>query len=295
MKLLSFIHNGEPSFGVLEGGDRVCDLSHITHQGRPVRSLLDLIREVSMGLHLMKATDALAKKIFRLDEVTLLAPIPRPAKNIFCVGKNYKEHIVEAYRALGVPAEFPSVPEFFSKPPTTVIGEGGGIWRHEANTSKLDYEVELAVVIGKTCRNVSVERALENVLGYTIINDVTARDAQFAHGQWFKGKSFDTFCPMGPWIVTSEEFGDPGGRCLKLKVNGELRQDSTTADLLFSVPQIIASLSAGLTLEPGDIIATGTPAGVAFGMSPPRWLQVGDVVEAEIEGIGALRNTVVAG
>lgn len=256
--------------------------------------MLDLIREMSVGLDVAGAISAQRERTFRLEEVTLLAPIPRPAKNIFCVGKNYRAHIIEAYEALGVPPEFPSVPEFFSKPPTTVIGEGAGIRRHEANTSKLDYEIELAVVIGKTCRDVPVDQALENVVGYTIINDVSARDAQFAHGQWFKGKSFDTFCPMGPWIVTADEFGDPANHTLKLKVNGELRQNSTTADLLFSVQQVIASLSAGLTLEPGDVIATGTPAGVAFGMSPQRWLQVGDVIEAEIEGIGKLRNTVVA-
>lgn len=294
MKLLSFVINNEPSFGVLEGDDRVRDLSHLTHQGRPVRSLLDFVREVAVGLDPRKAVDAPGEKTWRLEEVALLAPIPRPAKNVFCVGKNYREHIAEACRALGVPTEFPAVPEFFSKPPTAVIGQGAGIQRHEANTSKLDYEVELAVVIGRRCRDVPAERALEHVLGYTIVNDVTARDAQFAHGQWFKGKSFDTFCPMGPWIVTADEFGDPGGRALKLRVNGELRQNSTTADLLFSVPQVIASLSAGLTLEPGDVIATGTPAGVALGMSPPPWLQIGDVVEAEIEGIGRLRNTVVA-
>jgi 2-keto-4-pentenoate hydratase/2-oxohepta-3-ene-1,7-dioic acid hydratase in catechol pathway len=294
MKLLSFSYDGQPSFGALLEGNRICNLSGVTHRGRSIDSMLDFIREISVGLDVAGAIGAQREKTFRLEEVTLLAPIPRPAKNIFCVGKNYREHIVEACQAMGVPPEFPSVPEFFSKPPTTVIGEGAGIRRHEANTSKLDYEIELAVVIGKTCRDVSVDRALENVFGYTIINDVTARDAQFAHGQWFKGKSFDTFCPMGPWIVTADEFGDPASRTLKLTVNGELRQNSTTADLLFSVQQVIASLSAALTLEPGDVIATGTPAGVAFGMSPQRWLQIGDVIEAEIEGIGKLCNTVVA-
>lgn len=294
MKLLSFRHDGRSSFGALLEGNRIHNFSDLTHRGKPIGSLLEFIREMSNGLDAAEIIGAQRERTLRLEEVTLLAPIPRPAKNIFCVGKNYKEHIIEACKALGVPPDFPKLPEFFSKPPTTVIGDGAAIQRHEAHTSKLDYEIELAVVIGKTCRDVSVDRALENVLGYTIINDITARDAQFAHGQWFKGKSFDTFCPMGPWIVTADEFGDPASRALKLKVNREVRQNSTTADMLFSVQQVIASLSAALTLEPGDVIATGTPAGVALGMSPQRWLQVGDVIEAEIQGIGKLCNTVVA-
>jgi 2-keto-4-pentenoate hydratase/2-oxohepta-3-ene-1,7-dioic acid hydratase in catechol pathway len=212
---------------------------------------------------------------------------------VFCVGRNYKEHILEGARARGVEPTFPKVPEFFSKPQTCVIGPEAGIERHARNTQQLDYEVELAIVIGRRVRDVAAKDALAAVFGYTIVNDVTARDAQRAHGQWFKGKSYDTFCPMGPCIVTADQFGDPSGHRISLKVNGEIRQDSNTADLLFDVPNIVAWLSASLTLEPGDVIATGTPSGVALGMTPQKWLQVGDVIEAEIEGIGQLRNRVV--
>ncbi|HXP30945.1 MAG TPA: fumarylacetoacetate hydrolase family protein [Stellaceae bacterium] len=223
----------------------------------------------------------------------LLAPIPHMRKNVFCVGRNYKLHIEEGARARGVPPSFPKVPEFFSKPPTTVIGPEAGVERHAAHTKQLDYEVELAIVIGKRTRDIGEDRALAAVFGYTVVNDVTARDAQRDHGQWFKGKSYDTFCPMGPCIVTADEFGDPSGHRISLKVNGEIRQDSNTSDLLFNVPQIIAWLSASLTLEPGDVIATGTPSGVALGMTPQKWLNTGDVVEAEVEGIGILKNTIV--
>ena len=227
------------------------------------------------------------------DAKALLAPIPQMRKNVFCVGRNYKLHIEEGARARGVEPTYPKVPEFFSKPPTTVIGPEAPIERHAAHTQQLDYEVELAIVIGKKTRDAKAEQALASVFGYTIVNDVTARDAQRAHGQWFKGKSYDTFCPIGPAIVTADEFGNPSGHRITLRVNGETRQDSNTSDLLFNVAQIIAYLSGALTLEPGDIIATGTPSGVALGMTPQKFLNVGDVIEAEVEGIGILRNKVV--
>jgi len=227
-----------------------------------------------------------------LASVRLLAPIPRPAKNVFCVGRNYKLHIEEGARARGVEPSFPSVPEFFSKPPTTVVGEGDDIELHAGLTKQLDYEVELAIVIGKRCRDVAADKVDEVVFGYTVSNDVTARDLQRAHGQWFKGKGLDTTLPIGPWIVTADAFGDPGAHRLMLRVNGETRQDSTTGDMLFDCREIVASLSAGLTLEPGDIIITGTPSGVGLGMTPQSFLKDGDVVECEIEGIGVLRNRV---
>lgn len=228
-----------------------------------------------------------------LSEVTLLAPIPRMRRNLFCVGRNYKLHIEEAARTRGIEPVFPVVPEFFTKPVTAVIGHEHGIERHEGLTEKLDYEAELGVVVGRRCRDLTPETAAAAIFGYTIVNDVSARDLQSAHGQWFKGKGLDTFCPVGPSIVTTEEFGDPASHRISLRVNGELRQDSVTGDMLFSVPQILAHLSAGLTLEPGDIIATGTPSGVIFGMPGQAYLQVGDVVEVEISGIGVLRNAVV--
>jgi len=174
-----------------------------------------------------------------------------------------------------------------------VVGPEAGVLRHAKNTTQLDYEVELAVVIGKITRDVSQAQAMDHVFGYTVFNDVTARDKQAAHGQWFKGKSFDTFGPMGPCIVTKDEFGDASGHRITLRVNGETRQDSNTSDLLFGVPAIIESVCASLTLHPGDVIATGTPSGVALGMTPQKFLNVGDVMEAEVEGIGILRNKIV--
>jgi len=228
-----------------------------------------------------------------LSSVRLLAPIPHPRKNVFCVGRNYKLHIEEGARARGVEPSFPTVPEFFSKPPTTVIGPDAEIRLDSALTRQLDYEVELAIVIGVTCRDVAPEAVDEVIFGYTIANDVTARDLQRAHGQWFKGKSLDTTLPCGPWIVTRDAFGDPAAHRLSLTVNGEGRQDSTIADMLFDCREIVASLSAGLTLEPGDIICTGTPSGVGLGLSPQSFLKHGDVVECAIDGIGRLQNHVV--
>ncbi len=222
----------------------------------------------------------------------LCAPIPRMRKNVFCVGRNYKLHIEEGARLRGVPPSFPKVPEFFSKPPTTVIGNDDDIELDSRATQQLDYEVELGMVIGRRAKNLSEENALDAVLGYTVINDVSARDAQFAHGMILKGKAMDTFCPIGPCIVTADEFGSPSGHRLTTKINGAIRQDSNTADMLFNCQQILMWLSRGLTLEPGDMIATGTPSGVAFGMSPPAWMQDGDICEVEVDGIGVLRNTV---
>lgn len=228
-----------------------------------------------------------------LGSVKLATPLPGARKNVFCVGQNYKLHIEEMARSRGHEPRFPKVPTFFSKPPTTIVGTEDNVERHAKHTNKLDYEVELAVVIGKGGRNIPADKALDHVFGYTVVNDVTARDAQVDHGQYFKGKSYDTFCPIGPCITTKDEFGAPGGHRLTLRVNGQTRQDSNTSDLLFGVPEIIESLSGALTLEPGDIIATGTPSGVASGMKEPGWLKTGDVVEAEVEGVGTLRNRIV--
>ena len=228
-----------------------------------------------------------------LSSVRLLAPIPHPRKNVFCVGRNYKLHIEEGARARGVEPSFPTVPEFFSKPPTTLIGPDAEVRLDPELTKQLDYEVELAIVIGATCRDVASEGVDDVIFGYTIANDVTARDLQRAHGQWFKGKSLDTTLPCGPWIVTKDAFGDPASHRLSLTVNGEGRQDSTIADMLFDCREIVVSLSAGLTLEPGDIICTGTPSGVGLGLSPQSFLKHGDVVECAIDGIGRLRNRVV--
>jgi 2-keto-4-pentenoate hydratase/2-oxohepta-3-ene-1,7-dioic acid hydratase in catechol pathway len=216
-----------------------------------------------------------------------LAPIPRPSKNITCVGRNYAAHTREGGAAP------PEVPVFFTKPPTTVIGPDAPVLYHRV-TQELDYEVELAVVVGKRGRNIPASKALDHVFGYTIMNDVTARDLQRRHQQWFKGKSLDTFAPLGPWIVHRSAIANPQNLRLSMRVNGETRQSSHTSQMLFPVAQLIEALSAGTTLEPGDILATGTPEGVGMRYSPPRYLHVGDVMEAEVEGIGILRNRIAS-
>jgi 2-keto-4-pentenoate hydratase/2-oxohepta-3-ene-1,7-dioic acid hydratase in catechol pathway len=221
----------------------------------------------------------------RLARAQLLAPIPRPRKNIFCMGRNYAEHAAERGAAP------PEQPVFFSKPPTTVVGPGAAIVHHAA-TGALDYEVELGVVIGRAGRDLTPATALQHVFGYTVVNDVTARDLQKAHMQWFKGKSLDTFCPMGPVLVTADELRDPQRLGIRLRVNGQVRQEATTAQMIFDVATLLAVLSAGMTLEPGDILATGTPSGV--GAATGAYLKPGDEVEAEIDGIGCLQNRVVA-
>lgn len=291
MRLATFSKSGAPALGIVDG-ERLLD---VAAAGGP-DSMQAVITGGDAALSALRALSdgAPADAWVPLAGLTLLAPIPRPAKNVFCVGRNYKAHIEEGARARGVPLVFPTVPEFFSKPVTAVTGPDSDIRLDTRLTQQLDYEVELALVIGKTCRDIPVEDAMSVVFGYTVLNDVTARDLQKRHHQWFKGKGLDTYCPIGPWIVTADAFGDPSGRRVTLRVNGETRQDSSTADLLFNVATIVSVLSQGLTLEPGDIVATGTPAGVALGMTPQRWLVDGDVVEAEVEGVGILRNTVRA-
>ncbi|WP_404432030.1 fumarylacetoacetate hydrolase family protein [Sutcliffiella horikoshii] len=223
-----------------------------------------------------------------LKEVRLLAPIQRPRKNIFCVGKNYREHVLE----MGGEEDIPEHIMIFTKTPTTVIGHEEIIPLHEDVTGQLDYEGELAIVIGKGGKGIHKEDAMDYIFGYTIVNDVTARDLQKRHKQFFLGKSLDGTCPMGPVIVHKSAIDDP--QCLKVKtlVNGEVRQFASTEQMIFSIPEIIATISKGMTLEPGDIIATGTPAGVGKGFDPPRFLTGGDVIEVCIEKIGVLRNTV---
>ncbi|MBW8268755.1 fumarylacetoacetate hydrolase family protein [Caldovatus aquaticus] len=225
----------------------------------------------------------------------LLAPIPRPAKNIFCVGKNYREHAKE-FAGSGFDATakevVPEAPVVFSKPPTAVIGPGEPIPSHLDPTASVDYEGELAVVIGAGGRGIRRAEAMRHVFGYTIVNDVTARTLQHRHRQWLIGKGLDGFCPMGPAILTADEVPEVGALHLRTWVNGELRQDARLADLIFDIPALIETISAGITLEPGDIIATGTPAGVGIGFQPPRFLRAGDVVRIEISGIGVLENPV---
>jgi 2-keto-4-pentenoate hydratase/2-oxohepta-3-ene-1,7-dioic acid hydratase in catechol pathway len=263
------------------------------------RSLLEVIQggeatwtsvrevwEYGKGLVDQQAIEELATRrlAYPLKRVRLLAPIPSPARNVFCLGRNYADHAAERGAAA------PDHPVYFTKPGTAVAGPGDDIVHH-AITKELDYEVELAVVIGTGGRDIPRAEALRHVFGYTIINDVTARDLQKRHNQWFKGKSLDTFCPMGPMLVTADEIPDPQALAVSLRVNGQTRQSSHTAKMIFPVAQCIEVLSQGMTLRPGDIIATGTPDGV--GAATGTFLRAGDRIEAEVEGIGILANKVV--
>ncbi|MEM7021104.1 MAG: fumarylacetoacetate hydrolase family protein [Pseudomonadota bacterium] len=258
--------------GVIAGGD-------------PLRAACGTVLEESSG--------RLAAACAPQESVALLAPIPRPAKNVFCVGSNYRAHVTEASRAQKKADNVPAFPVFFSKPPTAVIGPGGTICLDPDVSEMLDYEVELGVVIGKAGRNIPAARAIDHVFGFTIINDITARDLQRRHGgQFLKGKGLDSSCPMGPQIVTIDELPNFENLSIGLSVNGEPRQDGNTASMMFTIPRLLESLSEGMTLEPGDLLATGTPSGVGYAMDPPSFLKNGDVVTCEIEGIGRLENTV---
>ena len=228
-----------------------------------------------------------------VHNVKILAPIPRPRKNIFGIGLNYVEHVAESSRTLDTSKELPKEPVIFSKPPTTVIGPGDAIEHNSAITQQLDWEVELAVIMGTRAKSVSHDDALNYVFGYSLMIDMSARDCRRA-GQWIYSKGQDTFAPFGPCIVTADEIPDPHTLNLSLKVNGVTKQDSNTRHMLFNVNALIADISKGITLEPGDIIATGTPEGVGAGRSPQEWVWPGDVIEAYVEKIGELRHPVVA-
>jgi 2-keto-4-pentenoate hydratase/2-oxohepta-3-ene-1,7-dioic acid hydratase in catechol pathway len=302
MKYLTFSShsNAEPRIGVLHR-DHVVELDTLMAGDARWRGSLSLLEFIRRGPDLWRrvaevAAPQLAQGTLGVvsDAVIWHAPIPRPAKNVFCLGLNYMRHLRESAAVRGRPADVPPVPVIFTKPPTSVGGPYDDIPLELAVTSELDYEVELGVVIGRAGKNIPREHAPDVVFGYTCVNDVSARDLQRQHVQWFKGKSLDGACPMGPVIVTADEFGDPQAKRLALRVNGETRQDATTADMIFPIDVIIESLSRGMTLEPGDIIATGTPEGVGMGRTPPELLKDGDVVETEIEGIGTMRNRVVA-
>ncbi|MDD2483936.1 MAG: fumarylacetoacetate hydrolase family protein [Eubacteriales bacterium] len=226
-----------------------------------------------------------------LSSVELLAPIPRPARNIVCLGKNYKAH-AEELKGQIFNDKLPTFPIYFTKPDHTVIATGGTILLHETITQKVDYEVELAIVIGKSGTDIPKEKAEEHIFGYTIANDVSARDLQQDHTQWYKGKSLLTHCPMGPWIAHKSTLPLPLELKIQSAVNGEGRQSANVSELIFDIPTIISDLSRGYMLRPGDIILTGTPAGVGMGFDPPKYLKDGDLVDCQIEKIGVLSNSV---
>ncbi len=310
MKLVTFIHGQVTHvahamrYGVHLGGI-ILDLQRASALAGQRLEPSDLTTFIAAGepalaiarrlVERAKARDeSLDEALVPVREARLLAPIPRPAKNVFCVGRNYAEHVAEGAAARGVDMKLPEVPQFFTKPPTSVIGPDD-VFHHDPKlTQKLDYEVELGVVIGTGGCDIPRHRALQHVFGYTIVNDLTARDLQRRHEQWFKGKGLDRSCPLGPWIVTADEIPDPTALELSLTVNGEERQRASTSQMIFDIPTVIAFLSSGLTLEPGDIIATGTPSGVGYAMNPPRFLGAGDTVTCTISSIGSMVTRIVS-
>lgn len=289
MNLLTYEYNGRVAPGALRD-ERIIDLSPIASD------MASLIEMGSDGLaQARQAVAASAASGIPLAEARLLAPIPVPRRNVMCVGKNYAEHTRESYEARGEKMETIEYPVIFTKTTTCINGPYDDIPFDAAVSDQIDYEAELAVIIGRRVKNAGREEALAAVFGYTVLNDVTARDLQTLHKQFFKGKSLDGSCPMGPWIVTADALPDPYALRITCRVNGELRQDSAGETMTFDIPTIIGHLSRGMTLLPGDIIATGTPSGVGFAMKPPVFLRPGDVVECAIEGIGAIRNRIAAG
>lgn len=290
MKLAAFHAQGQPGVGRI-----TADLQAIEPfalgAAECVRGTLPLIEALARG-DALPATGAAVP----LASVQLTAPLPQPRRNIFCVGKNYHAHAKE-FAGSGFDSsaksggDIPSVPIIFTKVPESVIGPGAAIQIAPAVSTAIDYEAELAVVIGTGGRGIPRADAMRHLWGYTIVNDVTARDWQSRHQQWHMGKSFDTFCPMGPWLVSADECDGTNTR-VRCYVNGEERQNAATTDLIFDIPTLIETLSAGITLYPGDVIATGTPVGVGIGFKPPKYLRAGDVVRIEIDGIGTLENPV---
>lgn len=285
MRLVTYYDGSSAHPGAVQG-DQIIALDHIAPD------LLSLIAAGPDALEQARAAVQSASKTIALRSVRLLAPIPRPHQNIICLGMNYAEHAAESARARGREPKMPEFPVFFTKAVSSVCGPDDSIPLDPQVTTQLDYEVELAFVIGTTCKNVSRQQAYATIFGYTIVNDISARDLQSRHQQFFKGKSLDNTCPMGPWIVTADEISNPANLGLRLRLNGETRQDSNTADLIFDIPAIIEFLSLGQTLEAGTIISTGTPSGVGLGRIPQEYMQAGDVLEAEIDQIGVLRNTI---
>lgn len=257
-------------------------------------SMLALIDGGAEALAQAKSALAAAANVVARADVRLLSPIPRPKQNVMCLGMNYVAHAIESLRARGSEIKLPEFPVFFTKALNTVCGDGDSVPLDPNVTSQLDYEVELAYVFGRTAKNVKKADALDYVFGYTILNDISARDLQNRHQQFFKGKSLDNSGPIGPCIVTADEIPDPATLAIKLRLNGELRQSSNTGDLIFDIPSSIEYLTLGTTIEAGQIVCTGTPAGVGMGLTPPAYMKAGDVVEAEIEKIGVLTNHIVA-
>jgi len=282
MRFANFLYAGNARFGTVTG-DAVRPFA------APVASLHDYLAVAPGQRAGLEAEAALP-----LADVTLLAPV-NTRKNVICVGRNYMGHAEEVARARGIPLNLPNVPTFFTKAPTSIAHPGATLHLSPALSQQYDWEAELAVVIGTRCRDVAEAEALDVIFGYTCLNDVTARDLQKDHHQWFKGKSLDETCPIGPWIVSADEIGDPQTLDIAIRIDGATKQSANTREMIFNVRTIIASLSRGMTLEPGDVIATGTPDGVGMARTPPEWLHDGATMEVDIPAIGVLRNTIAFG
>ena len=284
MRIASWSWGGRLHVGLVDADGREATPLAVAD---PERGALGVIQALARG----EALPSVAGARLPLDAVELRAPLPRPLRNVWCVGRNYHAHAAElaesVFRA-SLPVEH-AWPIVFTKVPECVVGPRDTVHLPGDISTQIDYEAELAVVIGTAGRNIARADAMGHVFGYTIVNDVTARDVQMRHQQWDLGKSFDTFCPMGPWIVTADSFDGTATR-VRCWVNGVSRQDGLTTDLIFDIPTLIETCSRGITLYPGDVIATGTPAGVGMGLKPPQWLKEGDKVRIEIDGVGVIEN-----
>ncbi len=313
MRFVTFTRRNEQRIGLMGPHDQIIDLNEVNRRylkggNQPfLASMQAFIEAGNKALQVARAAEkyvngktaeeqkklATAGALLKSSQVKLNSPIPEPKKNVVMLGINYREHVDEGAKAREIDIKYPDHPVFFTKPATSVIGHLGKVIHHKA-TQRLDWEVELAVVMGKKGRDIPKDKAYDYVFGYTVCLDMTARDLQRIHGQWFKGKSLDTFCPIGPWIVHKSALADPQQLRLICRVNGEVMQDGNTRDMIFDIPTTIESLSSGMTLEPGDVISTGTPSGVGFARTPPVFLKPGDKVEAEVERVGTLEVEVAA-
>ena len=290
MRFATYIFNGQHCVGVVSSdGQSVQRLDLPPHDAR--RGVLALVERSSAGLNM---ADLSRNEAVAMKDISLLAPIPQPRRNIFCVGRNYHAHAKELSGSVFKASNTDTAawPIVFTKVPECVVGPADDVILPTDTSGQIDYEAELAVIIGTGGKNISRQNALDHIFGYTIVNDVTARDVQMRHQQWDLGKSFDTFCPMGPWVVTADELDGTDTR-VRCWVNGQLRQDASTRDFIFDLPALIETCSRGITLFPGDIIATGTPAGVGMGMNPPQYLKSKDTVRIEIDGLGSIENCFV--
>ena len=313
MRFVTFTLKKQNRVGLMAPGDLIIDLAEVNRRylkGGSPSYLTTMQAFIEGGAKALGAAKRAARyvgvqgpeglkrlgsvgAVVQLGRAKIISPIPWPRKNVILLGVNYKEHVEEGARARSLELKYPEAPVFFTKPATSIIGHLGKVVHHRA-TEKLDYEIELAVIIGKKGRDIHKEKVYDYIFGYTICLDMTARDLQRRHGQWFKGKSLDTLCPLGPWIVHKSALPNPQALRLKCRVNGEVMQDDNTSNMIFDIPTTIESLSSGMTLEPGEIISTGTPSGVGFARVPPFFLKPGDKVEGDIEGIGVLQVEIAA-